>query len=457
MGKTKFVPTEGRTLQAFQFALDLTDDQAVSVARHFGARRKTYNWTVAAIKADIEAYNAHGVESEPPSFIGLRNLWNAEKSSLCVNAETGETWWREVSKEAFATGVADAVDAYWRWQKSRAGKLKGRRVGFPKFKKRGRDTDRYRITTGVIQFVDRRHLKLPKLGVVRLHENARRLERLITLGRARIIAVTIRRTGNRILASLRVEVVRPQTHHRPTQPDSVVGVDVGVRTLATVASPDGTVLERVPNPTVLAKHLGELRRLNRRRSRQTRGSSRYKETNQQISALHTHIRNARQHHIHNLTTRLAKTHGTIVVEGLNAAAMLQQSGLNGARARRRGLADAAIAEPRRQLRYKTRWYGSTLIEANRWFPSSKTCHHCDHIQDIGWAETWMCDNCGMSHHRDDNAAINLARWQPPTSDLGAVVSPGETVSLPSDTPRGAGGEDPRKSQHGTTPRGVRAA
>jgi putative transposase len=63
------------------------------------------------------------------------------------------------------------------------------------------------------------------------------------------------------------------------------------------------------------------------------------------------------------------------------------------------------------LSYKTGWYGSQLVTADRWFPSSKTCHACGHVQDIGWAEHWQCANCSASHQRDDNASINLARYE----------------------------------------------
>jgi len=67
------------------------------------------------------------------------------------------------------------------------------------------------------------------------------------------------------------------------------------------------------------------------------------------------------------------------------------------------------AEVWRQLRYKTGWHGSILVEADRFFPSSKTCRRCGGVQTIGWAEHWTCDGCGRRHQRDDNATINLAR------------------------------------------------
>jgi len=446
----RFSPQDGRIVQAFEFALDCTDEQRRICARQFGGRRYAYNWTLRTIKAGMDAYNATGTESEKPSFYGLRKQWNRAKGVECVDSETGEVWWPKVSKEAFADGVRSAVDGYWNWQASRSGKRAGRRMGFPRFKKKGRNQDRFTITTGTMRLEpDRRHISVPKLGCVRTHENTRRLERLVVKGRARILAVTIGRKGGRIMASVRVEVARPQQPSNAST--SVVGVDVGVRVLVTVANEAGEILERVENPQALKLNLSTLRRLNRQRSRRTKGSRQYREVNEQITRLHRRIRNVRAHHIDNLTTRLAKTHGTIVVEGLDVAGMLRQKGINGARARRRGLADAALGEPRRQLRYKCGWYGSQLVEADRFFPSSKTCHACGQVQDIGWAKVWTCDECHAFHDRDDNAAINLARWPLSRSgDLGGVAAPVKHGAVRKTGPRPAAGEDMRTSRKAKT-------
>ncbi|HLH71043.1 MAG TPA: zinc ribbon domain-containing protein, partial [Candidatus Dormibacteraeota bacterium] len=91
------------------------------------------------------------------------------------------------------------------------------------------------------------------------------------------------------------------------------------------------------------------------------------------------------------------THGRIVGEGLDAAGRLRQKGIPGARARRRGPADAALAELRRQLRYQTPWYGSEVVEADRCFASSRTCHGCGLVQDLGGAEHWSGNGCWCAH------------------------------------------------------------
>jgi putative transposase len=442
----KFEIPEGWTAQAFRFTLDPTDDQSRMLARHFGARRKAYNWTVAALKADIEAWHATGIETAKPSLRVLRKRWTTVKNEVCVNADTGTVWWRECSKEAYADGIDGAVDAYWNWQNSRSGKRDGKRMGFPRFKKKGRDQDRVTFTTGAMRVEpDRRHLTLPVIGTVRTHENTRRIERLIAKGRARVLAITVRRNGTRLDASVRVLVQRPQ-QPKVAHPCSRVGVDVGVRRLATVANEDGTVLEQVPNPRPLDAALKELRHASRARSRCTKGSRRYRERTTEISRLHRRVIDVRTHHLHCLTTRLAKTHGRIVVEGLDAAGMLRQKGLPGARARRRGLSDAALGTPRRHLAYKTGWYGSALVVADRWFPSSKTCHDCGHVQDIGWDEKWQCDGCSVTHQRDDNAAANLARYEETSSVVGIV---GAAVKRGADRktgPRPAGGREARKGR-----------
>ncbi len=454
----RFAVPDGWTVQAFQFTLDCTAEQEACLRRQFGGRRYARNWAVRTLKEDITRHRETGEETEAPSLAGLRKRWNQVKDAERVDAETGEVWWPQISKEAFGDGIKAAVDAYWNWQSSRAGTRQGRRVGFPRFAKKGRDRDRVTFTTGAIRVEpDRRHVTLPRIGTVRVHENTRRLQRLIGKCRARILAATVSRRGTRLVVAFRVLVQRP-IQPRVTMPGSRVGVDVGVRVLATVANFDGEVIERVPNPRPLETALRELRHLSRERSRRTRDSRRYRETQRKITRLQRRAANIRSHHIHALTTRLAKTHGEIVAEGLDAVGMLRQKGLTGARARRRGLSDSALGETRRQLAYKTAWYGSHLVVADRWYPSSKTCHACGHVQEIGWDEHWTCTHCGTSHQRDDNAAINLARYDEPhpgDSALGPVRATVKRGAARKTRLVRAGGNETRKGtsrQAGKQPR-----
>jgi len=108
-----FSPPEGWTLQAFCFALDPTPDQHRALARHFGARRKAFNWARETIRAERGRFDTTGESSPAPSFYGLRKGWNHEgKHVECVDADTGAAWSPEVSKDAFADGIKGAVDGY---------------------------------------------------------------------------------------------------------------------------------------------------------------------------------------------------------------------------------------------------------------------------------------------------------------------------------------------------------
>jgi putative transposase len=130
-------------------------------------------------------------------------------------------------------------------------------------------------------------------------------------------------------------------------------------------------------------------------------------------AVHARAANIRRDVLHKATTQLAQRHRVIVAEDLAVANMIRRKpgAGRGGRGLNRALADAAPAELRRQLGYKTTWYGSALLVADRWYPSSKTCSAC------GWRKpnlplaerTWTCDGCGAEHDRDLNAATNLAR------------------------------------------------
>jgi putative transposase len=123
---------------------------------------------------------------------------------------------------------------------------------------------------------------------------------------------------------------------------------------------------------------------------------------------------------------LAQHHQVIVVETLHAAGMRSAGGAR-KRGLNRALADAALAQVRRMLAYKTSWYGSALVQAGRWYPSSKTCSRCGSRKPkLPLSErTYLCEHCGLVLDRDLNAAINLARL-------------GETQPVGEQSPAGSG-------------------
>ncbi|WP_410818791.1 IS607 family element RNA-guided endonuclease TnpB [Micromonospora sp. 050-3] len=397
-----------KLVQAYQFALDLTPAQERTLLAHAGAARVAHNWALARVKAVMNQRAAERTYDVPYealtpavgwSLPALRKAWNAAKQDVAP-------WWRQCSKEAFNTGLDALARALKNWSDSRSGRRAGRPIGFPRFKSRRHATASVRFTTGAIRVEpDRMHVVLPRLGRLKLHESARKLARRLDNGTARIMSATARRGGGRWHVSFTVEVERAE---RPAaRPDSVVGVDVGIKHLAVLSTG-----ELVDNPRHLDAAQTRLRALGRAMSRKQgpdrrtgqRPSNRWQQAAKRLGRAHTRVANLRRDSLHKLTTRLARGHGTIVVEDLNVAGMLRNQRLA------RHVADASFAELRRQLAYKAEWSSSQLIVADRWYPSSKTCSGCGAVKTkLALSEReYKCEACGLSIDRDLNAARNLA-------------------------------------------------
>ncbi|MCX4692290.1 RNA-guided endonuclease TnpB family protein [Streptomyces sp. NBC_01408] len=135
--------------------------------------------------------------------------------------------------------------------------------------------------------------------------------------------------------------------------------------------------------------------------------------------IHARIADRRRDFLHQLTTRLVRENQTLVIEDLTVTNMLKNRKLA------RAISDAAWRELRSMLEYKTAWYGRELIAVDRWFPSSKLCSACGAIAEAMPLNVreWTCENCGTTHDRDGNAAINLLAAGLAVAACGAGVRP----------------------------------
>jgi len=420
-----FKVPDGWVAQAYRFALDPGPAQQRALAAHAGAARFAFNHMlahVAEVTSQRAAERSYGIPDDQLtptqgwSLPALRREWNRRKDTVAP-------WWPECSKEAYNSGLDSLARALRNWCDSRDGRRAGPRVRFPRFRSRHTGKVSCRFTTGVIRVEpDRHHITLPRLGTIRTHESTRKLARRLEAGIARILSATVRRRGARWFCSFQVIVAaKARPAHAPQSVFPVAGVDVGVVDLLVVAAPDGTQIARIPAPRPLRAAQGRLARLQRQAARRHGPydprtdarrvpSRRWRATQARIARLHTHAASIRRDVLHKATATLACQHQVIVVETLNVAGMLRAGGAR-KRGLNRALADASLAEIRHVLAYKTAWYGSTMVGADRWYPSSKTCSACGTVKTkLSLAErTYRCESCGAVLDRDLNAAVNLAR------------------------------------------------
>lgn len=377
-----------KVTQAYRFALVPSAIQERALRSHAGAARFAWNWALAKCR---ERYSA---ERKWYSASELHRLWNVEKKTNPALA-----WWSENSKCAYQESFRDLDRALHDFIKSKRGERKGRRLGFPRFKKRGKCRDSFRVTATL--HCGRKTVTLPKIGIIATYESTRKLTRRLDSGTARILSATVSRTAQRWFVSFTVEVDRdvPERHSRPS---TAAGIDLGVTTLITVVDNKGSTTV-VPSPKPLAANLRKLRRVSRSHARKQPGSANRRKSAARLARLHARIAYLRADTLQKATTMLAQRYGTIVVEDLNVAGMARNRRLS------RAINDQGLAAILRMLAYKTTWHGGTLVSANRWYPSSKTCSGCGTVKaKLGLSErTYRCDNCGLIMNRDVNAARNL--------------------------------------------------
>jgi putative transposase len=274
------------------------------------------------------------------------------------------------------------------------GKWRGK-CGYPKFKSRKKGIGGFRLTGAI--HVAESSIQLPRLGTLRLKE------KLYLPRNAKIGSATITEQAGRWYVSICVheEVTEPEPATGP-----IIGVDLGVKTLATVS--DGRELA---NPKALRKRLKKLQRLSRWQSRKHKGSANRKKAQRRLARMHARIAHVRHDALHKATAGLVAKNkpsdqrpAVIVLEDLNVSGMLKNRHLS------RAIADVGLSEFRRQIEYKARDAGCRVVVVSRWEPSSQTCSGC------GWRHpnltladrVFLCENCGLTIDRDLNAAQNLA-------------------------------------------------
>ncbi|MGH2694557.1 MAG: RNA-guided endonuclease InsQ/TnpB family protein [Actinomycetota bacterium] len=257
--------------------------------------------------------------------------------------------------------------------------------------------DRFRYSTGAFGLVSHGHVRLSRIGCVRTKEPTTKLIALVDQGKARISSATVSRHADRWFVSFCCEVDRDDPKARTGEP---VGIDRGLHYLAVCS--DG---EMVGSPQALQRHLRKLRRLSRSVSRKPKGSHNRAKARLALARCHRKIANIRRDHLHKVTTNLARTKRVIVIEDLHIGGMVRNRSLA------RAISDAGWSEFARMLAYKCSWYGSTLIVADRFLPSSKTCSECGTVkEELPLSQrTFRCEDCGVVLDRDLNAAKNLAR------------------------------------------------
>jgi putative transposase len=330
-----------------------------------------------------------------PNANKVKVAWNAFRVSI--------PWSYDVTKCASNQAILDLGKAFTNFYRDCKKPKKDRRFRYPVFKRKELN-EGFALWNDQFE-IEGKRVRIAKLGWVRTRESLR--------FEGKIMAARISFSGGRWFLSVQVDT----DVHRDAAPEgSIVGVDLGITTLATLSNG-----EKMEGPRPRKQLLGSLKRMARRVSLQKHRAKEFQKHSSRrqykrqlrLSRLHARLADIRNDAAHKLTSLLTSRFQTVVIEDLNVSGMSKNHALAGA------ILDCGFGEIRRQLDYKAAMRNGRILVADRFFPSSKLCSCCG-FKASGMSlsvREWTCENCGESHDRDINAAMNLEQLGRATAEV----------------------------------------
>ncbi len=387
-------------LLAHRIRLDPTPSQREYFQRAAGTARRVWNWALAEW---LRQRSAGG----KPNAMALKKQFNAIKySDPDWLAADGQPWLKTMHRDSHAQPFAHLARAWGRY----FDQLKTNEPAHPpQFKKKGRCRDSFYVANDKFR-MQGKTIVLPKIGRVALRE-ALRLD-------GKIMGATVQREANHWYVSVQVELCERDAYVRRSG-HRTTGIDLGITAAATLSTGD-----KIASPRPLRAALRRLRIRSRRAARKLEAAKQAAHINgpipkgtrlpvsnsrakgaRALARLHARIAAVRTDFTHKLTTNLCRNNHTVVIEDLNVKGMMACG------RRARSLSDIGFGRIRRQIQYKALRYGTQVMVADRWFPSSKLCSSCGYkYAALAPGQTrWACAACGDVHDRDINAANNLKR------------------------------------------------
>ena len=363
--------------KAYKYRLYPTEEQKILIHKTFGCSRFVYNHYL-----DYEKKN--GVKK---AYDLIKDLKELEKEYEYL---------KEVDSCALRCAIFDLEDAF--------NNFFAKRSNYPNFKSKFarqsyrtnciRSTYKGKEYSNIELNLLTRNIKLPKLGKVKIrgYRNKKSID-------GRIINATIsKETTNKYYVSVLVE---EELLVEKVIPASIVGIDLGIKDL--VITSDGIKYE---NDKILMKYEKRLKRLQRKLSRQVKGSKNYLKTKEKIARVHTKIKNYRKHYLNKIANEIVDEHDIIVTEDLKVKDMFKGK----VKAFNKTLSDASFSKLCSLIEWKSKLKGKFYYKINTYYPSSQICSCCGYrnrsLKDLSIRE-YDCPCCGSYNDRDINASLNI--------------------------------------------------
>lgn len=358
-------------LKAYKYRIYPNEEQINYLQKTFGCTRFIYNQMLAD---RIKSY-------EENKDLDIKII----KYPTPAQYKKEYEWLKEVDSLALANAQMNLDKAYKNFFRDKS-------VGFPKFKSKKDNHKSYTTNNqnGTI-YIENNRIKIPKLkSMIKIKQHRE------FVGLIKSCTISQNPSGKYYISML----VDTENIQLPKL-DTKVGIDLGIKEFAITS--DG---EMFSNPKWLKKSEKRLRKLQKDLSRKQKGSNNRRKDRLKVAKLHEKISNQRKDYLHKISHYIISENQVIVIEDLKVSNMIKNHKLA------KSIADVSWSEFRRQLEYKSEWYGRELIIAPSNYASSQLCSNCGNkssqTKDLS-CRTYICPVCGMEMDRDINASKNLLK------------------------------------------------
>jgi len=381
--------------KAFKTEIKVEEKHIDKINQSIGICRYLYNSYLAK---NLELYQQFkdGLIDKKQAFINANDFDKYINNEVKTQEEF--KWINECGSKARKKAICNAETAFKRFFKGQ-GK-------FPKFKKKNKqDVKLYFPKNNKTDWkVERNKINIPSLKWVHLKEKG------YIPTNAKVVSGTVSKKAGRYYVSVLCEVEDSNNYSTPI--NGGIGIDLGIKDLAIVSNIDKPFknINKTPKVIKIEKKLKrKQRQISRKYEMNKQGKKLIKTNNtikleNQTRKINYKLANIRNNYTHNITSQLVKQKPSfITIEDLNVSGMLKNRYLS------KAVAKQGFFEFRRQLTYKCLWNNIELRIVDRWYPSSKTCNYCGHInKDLKLSDRdFICPECGVVEDRDKNASYNL--------------------------------------------------
>jgi putative transposase len=371
-------------IKTYKYRLYPNREQKEQIQQNFNTCRFVWNWALGERKyfystsRTLISKYGHSLDITQKSWTPSR----FDQMKMLTQLKKEKGWLKTPFADTLNYVLEDLDLAYKSFFKNKK--------GFPKFKSKRNPSQSFRFRRFNVDF-KKRLIQIPKIGWVKVkfHRNFK--------GNIKIGTVSVNNT-EKFFVNIVVDDEYSVPEKVKFDKENAIGIDLGLENF--IITSQG---EKIENPRWFRNQLKKLRREQRKLSRKIRGSNNYIKQKRRISLIHERIKNIRHNFQHEISRRLIDENQVICIERLSVQNMQKNKYLA------LSISDVSWYSFIVKLKYKAEWYGKTILEVPKNFPSSKLCSSCGYKkEEMNLSiRKWRCPKCGIIHDRDINAAINI--------------------------------------------------